>query len=346
MKISQERYGYTANKEEVIRYRLINASGAYVDVINYGCRIINLCVYDKDHELRNVCLGYDQLEDYLADDNYFGAAVGRCANRIEKAQMTIGAITYSLDENEGENHLHGGVKNFSNSLWIGKVEEGLVLTRAFEDGESGYPGVLEVAITYNFSDEQELRITYEARSTKDTIVNFTNHTYFNLDGDQGTDIRQHSLKVEADYMSPINEESIPTGERRPVEGTPFDFREERLLGEQLDREDEQLQIGAGIDHNYIIREDAKEGCAKLYSANSGIEMTCKTDQPDIQIYTANYVDCQGRQGRYYNKRSAVCLETQAEPNAVNTSEFSSVFLKKEEDYQTTTSYTFEVVTKK
>lgn len=338
-------FGYAKGNEPVSLYRLENSSGAYLEATDYGCRIRSICVPDKDGTLRDVCLGYPEVSDYEADDCYLGAAVGRHANRIGGATFTLNGKDYALEKNDGNNNLHGGNIGFAHRIWHVEHADGkLIFTRSFPDGEDSFPGNLEMRISYEWSEENRLLITYEANCDQDTVINFTNHSYFNLEGYESRSILEHELQIFSSAITENDSESIPTGKFLPVDGTPFDFRKPKAIGRDINEENVQLSYGHGYDHNFVLDGEGFRTAAILQSKSSGIRMACSTDQPGIQLYTANFLKGQkGKYGEEFLPRCAVCLETQHFPNATNHPEFPSVILKAGETFRTQTSYEFSTI---
>lgn len=345
MHFTKTAFGHTKDNEPVSIYRLTNSAGAYLEVLDYGCCIRSICVPDRDGVLQDVCLAHPKISDYETNSAYFGAAVGRYANRIREARFTLNGKTYQLLKNDGANHLHGGKTGFSFCVWNAAQEDNrLIFTRHFPDGFDGYPGNLDVKITYEWTDENRLNITYEAVSDQGTVLNVTNHTYFNLEGKDSASILEHELMLASSAVTECNSELIPTGNCIPVEGTPFDFRTLKAIGKDIDADDIQLSYGKGYDHNFILDGEGFRKIGVLQSPNSGIRMTCYTDQPGIQIYSANCLEnCTGKYGEALGRRKAVCMETQHYPDSVNHPEFPSVELKAGEPFFTATSYAFDTI---
>ena len=345
MQFEQITFGRTKDNESISIYRHTHADGTCLELTDYGCRIRSLCVLDKNNRLRDVCLGYDTLADYEADRASLGAAIGRHANRIGGASFFLKGKTFPLGPKDGKKHLHGGSKRFAFRKWNGKNEdERMIFSRRFADGEDGYPGNLDVRITYQWTQTHCLMITYEAISDQDTICNFTNHSYFNLEGPKSRSVLQHRLWLASSSITENDAESIPTGVFLPVDDTPFDFRNEATLGARIDAAHPQLVYGLGYDHNFVLDGSGFRKAAVLTAPASGIQMTCYTDQPGLQLYTANYLDnCKGKYGEAFCPRNSVCLETQHFPNAVHHPHFPSVRLKAGEHYTTKTWYQFAAV---
>jgi aldose 1-epimerase len=343
---------------QVDLYRLTNKNGVEAAITNYGGAIVSLKVPDRHGTLEDVVLGYDSVEGYVADKVYFGAIVGRYGNRIARAQFTLDGKTYTLAKNNGENTLHGGIKGFNKAVWSAKeisAKDGqaLELTYLSKDGEEGFPGNLQVRVVYTLTDANELKIEYSATTDKKTVVNLTNHAYFNLLGvGLGSgDVLGHVLMIEADKFTPVDATLIPTGELRSVEGTPFDFRKPTKIGERIDSNDEQIKLGGGYDHNFVLRRKAGDPislAARVVEPASGRILDVWTTEPGVQLYTGNFLDgsVHGKGEVAYPKRSAFCLETQHFPDSPNQPKFPSTELKPGERYQTTTIYKFSVETKK
>jgi aldose 1-epimerase len=318
-------------------------------IINYGGIVVSLKVPDRKGNAADVVLGFDRLEEYLADNNgpgpaFFGAIIGRYANRIARGSFVLDGKKYSLPLNNGENSLHGGPRGFHNVVWTPKaIENGVELTYLSKDGEAGYPGNLTATVRYTVANG-ELRIEYSATTDKSTVVNLTNHSYFNLAGNGQGDILSHELVLRAARFTPVNAVLIPTGELQAVAGTPFDFRTATPIGAWVDGNDEQLRRGKGYDHNWVL--DATGGklaeAAEVYDPASGRVMRVLTTEPGIQLYSGNFLDSSlnGKSGARYGVRSAFCLETQHFPDAPNQPNFPSTELKPGQRYQTTTVFRF------
>lgn len=313
-----------------------------VVVSNYGCTIIKVLMKDKDGNIDDVVLGYDNFSDYQTKDAYLGALVGRTANRIGKGKFTLNGKTYQLPINNGPNCLHGGIKGFSYQIFDYQITDDNTVEFAYlsKDQEEGYPGNLDFKAIYTLKDNQ-LKVNYRATSDQDTIINITNHSYFNLSGAK-EDIYDHHLLVHSDKYACIDQDGLPTGKFNDLKNTPFDFTTLRRIGNQIDLEDEQLKLGAGYDHPFIFNQDHDQ--VVLYHPKTQRKLTVSTSLPGAQIYSANYLD--GRIGKYgisYPKRYAMCIETQNLPDAINLEENPSTILKKGDVYDEWTTYTFEVV---
>lgn len=342
MTITKSEFGRTAQNELISFYRIENSFGASVTVCDYGCRIISICVPDRNGELTDVCLGYADCEQYLSDNASMGAVAGRCANRIAGGRFTLNDITYQLACNDGDNHLHGGPTGFGQRIWNTTIKDNKVIfSRISPDGEEGYPGNLKISVTYSWSEDNELSILYEATSDADTILSLTNHAYFNLNGPDSGTVLDHELRVDADSMINISKTSIPLGGIAPVDGTPFDFRHFKEIGQEIHSDHPQLAISGTYDHCLIINGLGLREAAVLQSNRSGIRMTCFTDQPGIQIYVPDSpLQQTGKNHLAYPAFSSVCLETEHFPDAIHHPEYPSVVLKTGETYKSKTIYHF------
>lgn len=332
-------------------YTLVNANGMEVCFTNFGGRIVSIMVPDKDGNMTDVCLGHDNIADYEkygAEGCNFGALIGRYGNRIAKGQFTLDGETYQLPINNGPNSLHGGGPiAFHNRIWDANQVSGqsLEFTTTSADGEDGYPGNLNVKVIYSLTDDNALQITYQATTDKATVLNLTNHCYFNLSGDGSKDCLDEVLTLDADQFTAVDADVAVTGEVLSVEGTPFDFRMPTVIGERIDDEtNQQIVNGCGYDHNWIIntKGDITKCFGTLYDPNSGIQMEMFTDQPGVQFYAGNFLDGSfvGKQGVKYPRRSAFCFETQHYPDSPNHPEWPSTTLRPGEEYLTTTIYKF------
>jgi aldose 1-epimerase len=352
MNVTQQAFGKTPDGTPVDLYTLTNAHGLEAKIITYGGAVISLLVPDRNGKLDDVALGLETLEEYIEKSPYFGCITGRYANRIARGKFTLNDVEYTLAQNNGENHLHGGLKGFDKVVWAAEEISsddgvGLKLTYLSKDGEEGYPGNLSVEVVYTLTNADALKIEYLATTDKETIVNLTNHTYFNLaDGGAG-DIWGHELMIDADRFTPIDNTLIPTGELRRVEGTPMDFRQLTPIGARIEQDDEQLRFGGGYDHNWVL--NSSDGsltlAARVQEPTTGRVMEVYTTEPGIQFYSGNFLDgsITSRSGKVYQKRSGFCLETQHFPDSPNHPNFPSTVLKPGEKCQTTTIYKFIVL---
>lgn len=348
--ISKSEYGTTKDGKKVDQFLLKNDGGIEVDIITYGGRITSLRTPDKDGKMKNITLGFDSLEQYEAENPFFGALVGRYGNRIAKGKFSIVEKEYTLAQNNGENSLHGGLKGFDKKVWSAETSENensvsLILTYLSEDMEEGFPGNLNTQVTYTLSDDDSLEVRYEATTDKATVVNLTQHAYFNLSGDFSTSILDHIVEIEADTYLPVDEGLIPTGELRSVEGTPFDFREPKPVGQEISVENEQLNLGGGYDHCWVLNGQGFRAIASAYHPGTGRYLEVYSDEPGVQFYTGNFLDgtLPAPNDGTYGKRSGLCLETQHYPDSPNQPEFPSVVLNPGEKYETRT--TFKLSTK-
>ena len=347
--ISVRPFGETAAGEAVDLYTLVNSEGAQAEITNYGGIVVSLMMPDQEGEFEDIVLGFDTLDEYLQGHPYFGATVGRYANRIADAEFTLDGETYQLTANDGENHIHGGEQGFDKVVWRAQAYTtpngpALRLYYVSEDGEEGYPGNLEVRVTYTLTNDNELRADFHATTDAPTICNLTHHSYFNLAGEG--DILDHVVMLPADHFTPVDEELIPTGEVRPVEGTPFDFREPTPIGARIDEENEQLERGGGYDHNWVYEKEAGELTllARVVEPESGRVMEVFSTKPGMQLYTGNFLDgsLTGKDGWVYEQRHAFCMEPHYFPDSPNQPDFPSAVLRSDETYDHTMVYRFSV----
>ncbi|MBO4539957.1 MAG: galactose mutarotase [Clostridia bacterium] len=323
-------------------FEIENNNKMRLQVSTYGARIHKILVEDKKGNFIDVVAGFENAEDFMGDNPYFNAVIGRVANRIGGARFTLNGKEYLLFKNDGKNSLHGGKEGFDRKIWTAEiVDENAVKMNYFSpDGEESYPGNLTVSVTYRLTDENEVRIEYEAVSDKDTICSLTNHAYFNLDGDFRT-VLDHEVFIASDKITTIDETLIPHGDFTSIKGTAYDFSVQKKIGKDIKTDDFMLNIARGYDFNYVLNNDGKSPVASAYSNKSGIRMEVFTDRPCMQLYTGNFLD--GLQGKKtYGYQSAFCMETQGYPNACNVPSFPSMTLKKGERYFARTSYKFSV----
>ncbi len=350
VKIKTDVFGKLADGQVVNRYTLVNKNNVEMQVINYGGIITTLKVPNKRGVMEDVVLGYDSLSDYVKETPYFGAIVGRYGNRIAKGKFTLDGTTYTLAQNNNGEHLHGGLKGFDKVYWnIEEIEhaEGpaLKLMYTSADMEEGYPGNLAVEVEYVLTDKDELKISYTATTDKKTVVNLTQHSYFNLTGNPANDILSHEVMIQSDQFVPVTKSLIPTGELKDVAGTPFDFREPKKIGLQINDKDQQLVRGLGYDHCWVLSSSENiKFAASVYDPTSGRYMEVHTTEPAIQFYSGNFLDgtLTGKKGIVYNQRHGLCLETEHYPDSPNQPKFPSVILNPGETYATTTVYSFSV----
>ncbi|NJB84273.1 aldose 1-epimerase [Lewinella marina] len=341
-------YGTTTAGEPVESYTLRNAAGMEVTIITYGGIITALTAPDREGKFENVVLGYDSLGQYEASNPYFGALIGRYGNRIAGGNFQLDGETYQLETNDGPNHLHGGVTGFDKVVWEATelpsaTDPGLRLTHLSPDGAGGYPGNLSTTVTYTLGEDNRLEVAYEATTDRPTIVNLTQHTYFNLSADPSRDILDHVLSIDAERYLPVDPTLIPTGELEEVAGTPFDFTEPKAIGKEIGQEHEQLRRGKGYDHCWVLDAPGGEApVATLHHPGSGRRVEVFTDEPGLQFYSGNFLDgtLPAPGGGTYGHRTGLCLETQHFPDSPNQDGFPSVVLRPGEAYATTTTYQF------
>lgn len=342
-------FGTLPDGREVPQYTLTNQSGVSVRIISYGATVTSLRVPDRNGNIEDVVLGYDSVQGYIDGTAYFGAIVGRYGNRIAKGKFQLDGKEYQLTVNDGENHLHGGKIGFNKVLWDAKVlkdtgEPSLQLQYVSPDGEEGYPGTVTLKVTYTLTEKNGLRIEYEGTTDKPTILNPTQHSYFNLTGSFTDTILGHRLMIDADSITPVDKGLIPTGELMSVAGTPMDFRTGTEIGARINDRNEQLAFGRGYDHNWVLNNyDGKvRKVAELYEPRSGRLLTVFTDQPGLQFYSGNFLDgtAVGKNGIAYQHRTGLCLEAQAFPDTPNKPQFPQVTLRPGQTYHQTTIYQF------
>jgi aldose 1-epimerase len=340
-RVTKSSFGKLPDGHEADLYTLENAKGLIAKTTNYGAIITEVHVPDRHGKLADVVLGFDNLGQYLQKHPYFGATVGRFANRIAKGRFTLDGKTYTLAVNNGPNHLHGGLKGFDKMLWKAEPQSGAAVKFSYTspDGEEGYPGTLAAAVMMSLTDANELRIDYTATTDKATPINLTNHSYFNLAAEG--DVLGHELMIEADYFTPPDSGRIPTGEIKAVKGTPFDFTRPQAIGACFSQIEDRP---VGYDHNFVLRKqgDTLALMARVYEPKSGRVMEAFTTEPGVQLYTSNYFDgsLTGKRGIVYQQHAALCLETQHYPDSVNQPKFPSAILRPGQTYQQTTIYKF------
>ncbi|EKQ56419.1 MULTISPECIES: aldose epimerase family protein [unclassified Clostridium] len=351
MAIEKRLFGTMSDGKEVYIYTLKNENGMTVDITNYGGIIVSSLIPSKDGKLIDVMLGYDNLEGYLNGNKFFGALIGRFGNRIQYGKFTLNGQEYTLAQNDGENHLHGGIKGFDKVVWEAEISNNsaneLMLSYYSKDGEEGYPGNLNVKVTYVLTEDNAIEINYSAASDKDTVVNLTNHAYFNLSGHSSGDVLNQKLMINADKFTVNDQYSIPTGEIKEVSGTPMDFKTLTPIGKNIESDYEQITFGKGYDHNWVLNANGslEIKAAQAVDENSGIVMDVYTTTPGIQFYSGNFLDGSdaGKDSATYNIRNGFCLETQYFPNSINCDKFESPILRAGEEYKHKTIYKFSIL---
>ena len=349
--ITKSFYGKTKDNKKVDLYSFKNENGMQVDIINYGGIITSLKVPDKNSNIEDIVLGYNKLEDYINENPYFGSIIGRYGNRIAKGKFNLNGNQYTLATNNDENHLHGGNIGFDKVIWeaetkINSNSSSLILKYLSRDMEEGYPGNLYTTVTYKITNDNSVEIKYEAQTDKTTVINLTQHSYFNLSGDFNQSILNHKVKINADQFLPVNKSLIPTGNKLNVSMTPFDFRNYKEIKKDINADDLQLNYGNGYDHCWVLN-DYKNGYRLIASAfheESGRLMEVYSDQPGLQFYTGNFLDgsLPQKEEGFYNFRSGFCMETQHFPNSPNQPDFPSVTLNPNEKYNSKTTYKFKI----
>jgi aldose 1-epimerase len=352
-RITVAPFGALANGQQVRAFTMTNARGVQVRVIDYGGIIVSIKTPDRAGTLADIVLGFDDVQGYVKSSPYFGAITGRYANRIAKGRFQLDGKTYTLAVNNGPNALHGGLRGFDKVIWSVEPHADsaglrLVLRYTSPDGEEGYPGTLHATVTYTLTDANQLTVDYEATTDKPTVINLTQHSYFNLHGEGNGTILDHVLTLDADRYTPIDSTSIPTGELPSVAGTPFDFRKPTPIGARIDQRDPQLVNGHGYDHNFVLnRPPGATGlvhAAHVVDPSTGRTLDVATTEPGVQFYTGNFLDGSfaGKNGHVYQRRSGFCLETQHYPDSPNKPQFPSVVLRPGQTYRSQTQFTFGV----
>ncbi len=341
-RIIKTPYGHTPDGTAVELYALSNGK-IEASIITYGGIVVSLRTPDRDGKLADIVLGCNSLEEYVAQTAHFGGIIGRYANRLAHGTFQLDGQTYSIPKNNGDNALHGGPRGFDKVVWTAQpLPDGVELTYVSKDGDQGFPGTLTTTVRYTLRGSA-LRIEYSATTDKDTVLNLTNHSYFNLAGEGNGEILGHVVKINSSRITPLNADLIPTGEIKSVAGTPFDFRNPHAVGERIDAADQQLHFGAGYDINFVLDHPGKlKEAAEVYEPNTGRIMRVLTDQPGIQFYTGNHLDgtITGKNGHVYKKRFALCLETQHYADSPNHPNFPSTELKPGEKFHSVTVYEF------
>jgi len=351
LRVAKTDFGATADGRLVEQYTIRNGQGAEMTVLTYGGIIQSLKVPDRTGAIDDVVLGFDTVAEYEKSSPYFGAIIGRVGNRIANGTFTIDGKTFTLAKNDGVNHLHGGVKGWDKAVWQADPFQdargpGILLTHTSLDGDEGYPGKITAHVRYTLTAKNELIVEYHATTDAPTLINLTQHSYFNLAGAKAADILGHELTINADRFTPVDDGLIPTGEFAPVEGTPFDFRTPTAIGARIASTDTQMTRGRGYDHNYVITRtgDGLQLAASVYEPVTGRTLEVRTTEPGLQLYTGNFMDGSftGKGGRAYPHRSGFCLETQHYPDSPNQPTFPTIVLRKGEDYKSETVFTFGV----
>ena len=347
--VQKQSFG-TQDGRSINLYTLTNAHGLEVRAMNYGGIIVSIRVPDRKGEFADIVLGHETLEGYIPNPPFLGAIVGRYANRIANGTFTLGGKKYDLPKNDGPNTLHGGVdKTFNKVVWDGeplKGKTGVAFTYVSKDGDDGFPGNLKLKVTYTLTDANAIVIDYEATTDKATPINLSQHSYFNLAGEGTSDILNHEVMINADRFTPVDKNLIPTGELRPVKGTPLDFTTSTRVGARIDDSYEQIALGHGYDHNWVINRKAGDKglvlAARVYEPTSGRVMEVSTTQPGVQFYTGNFLDgtVTGKQGHVYKRRYGLCLETQHFPDSPNHPDFPTTILKPGETFRSQTVFKF------
>lgn len=345
MSVVKKEFGNTKEGKAVTLYSIKNKNSLVAEVTDFGAILVNLFVPDKAGNIDDVVLGYDKIEKYFENGSMFGATVGPSANRVANASFCIDGVNYNIADNNNGNNLHSDFENgYHKRLWNTQINENsVVFSLTDEDGSMGFPGNKKVQVTYTLTDENELKIEYYATSDKNTLINMTNHTYFNLAGHASGSIEKHKVQIKAFYYTPVNENLIPTGDLRPVIGTAFDFNDFKFVGEEIDTDDIQLKYAKGYDHNWVIDgfDGSVQKAAIVKEETTGRMMEVYTDQQGIQFYTANGMTAdEGKADAKYDFRGGLCLETQAFPDSINQSHFPDVICGPQRHYKTTTIYKF------
>lgn len=347
--VRKESFGQTGDGRPVDLFTLTNSKGLEIRAINYGGIIVSLRVPDKSGNLGDIVLGYDKVDGYLQNPTYFGAIVGRYANRIAHATFTLDGVKYTLAKNDGPNSLHGGLNGFNKQLWEAKEFKngkgvGVGFSYLSKDGEEGYPGNLKVKVIYTLTDDNQLIVDYEATTDKATPLNLSQHTYFNLAGEGNGDILGHHLLLNADRFTPVDKTLIPTGELRAVQGTPTDFSKPTTIGARINNDYEQLVLGHGYDHNWVInrKDNSLTRAAMVHEPTSGRVLEVLTTEPGLQFYSGNFLDgtITGKNGHVYKQRYGFCLETQHFPDSPNHPDFPSTILRPGKTFHSQTVFKF------
>jgi aldose 1-epimerase len=349
--VRESSFGTLPDGTPVRLFTLTNASGVEVRALTYGLIIVSLKLPDRNGRLGDVVVGHETLEGYLTKSRFFGAVVGRYGNRIANGRFSLDGHSYQLPQNNGTNHLHGGVKGFDKIVWDATIARdprgpSVVFTHTSADGNEGYPGTLTARITYTLTEQNELVVDYHATTDKPTIVNLTQHSYFNLAGEGARDILDHRLTLKADRYTPVDGSMIPTGELAPVDGTPFDFRREARIGARIDDDHPQIRLASGYDHNFVLTRNGPGlvQAIRVVEPDTGRTLDISTTEPGVQFYSANKLDSSfvGKGGHIYGSRTAFCLETQHFPDSPNKANFPSTVVRPGDEYKSTTIFGFGI----
>lgn len=342
MSISTKSFGKTKDGVETTLYTITNKNGLSVSALDYGANIVNLIVPDKDGKMADIVLGFDDVSGYEVNGCFFGAFIGRHGNRIGQAKFVLNGTTYELEKNDGENNLHGGTPGYHQVMYAAETTDNSVtFTRVSPDMEQGYPGNLDIAVTYELTDDNELKIAYKTKTDKDTLCNLTNHSYFNLKGHDGGTITDHVVTIKANGFTATSDDLIPNGEIVDVTDTPMDFRKPRVISTDVDSDYKPIVLAGGYDHNFVLDkpEGAFEKVAEVTEPTSGRTMEIYTDLPGMQLYSGNFIEKEEGKA-VYTKRTGICFETQFFPNSINVPNFQSCLLKAGEEFHSTTVYKF------
>lgn len=348
--IHKENFIITEKGEQIEKFTLKNKNGFQVEIINFGAIITSILVPNKNGKFDDVVLGFKNPEDYLKNNSYtYGAVVGRYANRISNGTFTLEGKEFHLTKNDGENHIHGGKEGFALKMWTAEIIDNakfptLKLKYFSKDGEEGFPGNLQTEVEYSLDDDNTLNVKYKATTDVTTIVNLTQHSYFNLSGKHSQKITDHELQLNAEYYLPIQQDLIPTGELQKVEKTPFDFREFKKIGKDIDSDEEQLRFGKGYDHCWVLSDSELRTAGNLYHPKTGRNLEILTTEPGIQFYSGNFLDgkFETKTGEKNHQRTGVCLETQHFPDSPNQKNFPSTIIFPEKTYKSKTVFRFSL----
>lgn len=344
MSVKTEKFGVTKEGKEVTLFTLENKNGMRADFIDFGANIVRLFVPDQNGKLDDIVLGFDDVAGYEENGCFFGSFIGRHGNRIGNAEFQLNGVTYELEKNDGDNNLHGGTPGYNKVMYkVETTDNSVSFSRTSPDMEQGYPGNLDICVTYTLTDDNELKISYQAKTDKDTLCNVTNHSYFNLKGHDGGTITDHKVWIRANGFTETSDDLIPNGNIIDVTGTPMDFRTEKTIAQDIEADYEPLKIAGGYDHNFVLEKETgkMEKVAELLEETTGRRMEVYTDLPGMQLYTGNFIVKEdGKDGTEYTKRTGVCFETQFFPNSVNVPSFESCVLKAGDTFTSSTVYRF------